>query len=61
MNAHALFPGNSKHPERVRIPQVGFLRERLLGERVEIDAEPLAQAVALQALELGRGIVSSSG
>ena len=48
----ALRERHLQQPERIRVPQLRLDAERQLGQRLELDAEPLPQALALEPLEL---------
>ena len=48
----ALRERHLQQPERIRVPQLRLDAERQLGQRLELDAEPLSQALALEPLEL---------
>ena len=52
VDPHALLERHLQEPERIRVPQLRLDPERLLGQRLELDAEPLPQALALEPLEL---------
>jgi hypothetical protein len=52
MDPDALLERHLQESEWVRIPQLRLDAERQLRERLELDAEPLTQTLALQPLEL---------
>jgi hypothetical protein len=52
MDPNAILERHLQKPERIRVPELRLDPERLLGQRFELDAEPLPQALALEALEL---------
>ncbi len=52
VDPHALRERHLQEPERVCVPQLRLDAEGLLRQRLELDAEPLPQALALELLEL---------